>query len=215
MNLKRVMSVLVAAVLCVSLGGCNWWGKDDTKKTTPQAAAGYEITVYQNGVAQPTVTADSYSADSDAITYQVKGKDKSTPPQAGNARGTWMVKHKSWKPVPQEKRFEVTLYSGNKVVGTWQVHNFSTDSQSVLLFPADGSEVIRVCGNVVVRSLKAGKVEKGTSKVTVYEGDTAVYQLELSSSIPVGKHLQGEAADGSGSVWIWGNYKDVAYPQSK
>lgn len=214
MNLNRVMSALVAAVLCVTLSGCDWWGKDDTKKNPPKAATGYEITVYQDGVAQPTVTADSYSAaaDSDSITYQVKGKEKGAPAQTGNAHGTWVVKHKSWKPVASEKRYEVTLYSGSKVVGTWQVRNFSTDSQSVLLFPADGSEVIRVCGNVVVRSLKGGKVEKGTSKVTLYEGDTAVYQLELSSSIPVGKHLQGEAADGSGSVWIWGNYKDVAYP---
>lgn len=214
MNLmKKVFSGFVAALLCVSLSGCNWWGEDD-KPTPPAptpAASGYEITVFDNGNAQPTVTAESYSADSDALSYQVKAKDKNSPNQTGSAKGTWVVKHKSWKAAAQEKRYQVTLYSGSKAVGTWTVHGFSTDSQSVLLFPSEGGEVLRVCGNVVVKSLKSGTAAKATSKVSLYNGDSVVYELELGSSLPVGKHLEGLPADGSGRVWIWGNYKEVNF----
>ena len=213
-QIKKVLLGLLGAVLVVtmlSMSGCNpWGGNDDDTKNPPKPApiaTGYEITVY-NGATASKVEAESYTLDSDAISYQLKG-DKTSPAQT--AKGAWVVKHRSWKAAAGEQRYEVTLFSGGKAVGSWKVHGFSTDSQSVLLIPADGSEVLRVCGDVVVKTIKPGKAEKATSKVTVYNGDSAVYQLELASSIVVGKHLQGEAADGSGTVWIWGNYKDIAF----
>lgn len=211
MNLiKKAFLGFFAAALCVTMVGCNPWGNDDDK-TTPKnptpVATGYEITVYQDGAVASKADAESYTLDNDAIDFQLKAKDKATPPQTGKAKGTWVVKHRSWKSSTTEQRYEVTLYSGTKAVGTWKVHGFTTDAQSVLLFPADGSEVLRVCGNVVVKTLKGGKAGTASNRVTVYNGDSVVYKLDLRSYLEVGRHVQGDAADGSGTVWIWGNYK--------
>lgn len=203
MNLKTAFFGLLAAALCFTLSGCKW---EDDNKTPAPAPSGYEITVYNEGVAQK-VDAESYSVEGDVISYQKKLKDNAGS-ESGSAKGAWVVKHNAWKSAPSEKRYNVTLYNGGKAVGSWAVRSFvSTDSQSVFLFPADGSEVLRVSGEVVVRSLKSGSVATAKSRVTVYNGDSVVYKAELSSHAVFGQHLEAEAADGSGTVFIWGRYK--------
>lgn len=206
MNLRNLFLGMLACVLCFSLSGCKWTDDDDTGKTTPQAS-GYEITVYHDGVADPVVEAESYKVSDDKLEFELKVKDKSKGSQTAHASGTWVVKHRAWKAAASTKRYQVTLYSGDKVVGRWDAHGISTDSRSILVFPADGSEVLRVCGNVVVRGVSGGTKEAAKSRVALYDGEKSVYQIELSSYLEIGEHLQGEAADGSGTVFIWGNYK--------
>ena len=205
MKLKSVIFGFCAALLCLGLSGCKW-GNDDDKKTEPgPAPSGYEITVYNDGVAKKA-EADSYTADDDVLSYHLKTKD-STGNDNGKAQGAWVVKHNAWKAAASEKRYQVTLYNGKKAVGTWTVRSFSTDSRSVLLFPSDGSEVLRVSGDVVITALAGGSKAEATSVVTVYNGESPVYKVPVSSYIVIGHYLQGEAADGSGAVFIWGNYK--------
>jgi hypothetical protein len=66
---------------------------------------------------------------------------------------------------------------------------------------------VRVCGNVVVKELKSGTSGAATSRVTLSNGNDAVFKVDVSSYLQAGAHLQGQPADGSGSVFIWGNYK--------
>ena len=204
MKFKTAIFGLVAA-LCVTLGGCKW-GNDDDKKPTPPAATGYELSVYQDGKLSQKVQADQYSTDGDAVSYHLKSRD-SAGKDSGQVSGTWVVKHNSWKPVPSDKRYTATLYSGKTAVGSWGVHTFTTDARSALLFPADGSEVLRACGNLVVQETKGGAAGKAVARVTVYDGDQKVYTVELSSYQVIGQHVEGIPADGSGYTLIWGNYK--------
>lgn len=204
MKFKTAIFGLLAAVLCFSLSGCKW-GKDDDKKPAP-AGTGYELSVYQDGKLSQKVEADQYTTDGDQVSYHLKSVDRSGK-DTGTVNGTWVVKHNSWKPVASDKRYTATLYSGKTAVGSWGVHTFTTDSRSTLLFPADGSEVLRVCGNLVVQESKSGAAGRAVARVTVYSGDQKVYTVELSSYQVIGQHLEGTPADGSGYTLIWGNYK--------
>lgn len=205
MKFKTAILGICAMMLCFTLGGCKWWGNDDDTKKP--AATGYEITVYQDGKAAQKVDAVSYAAENDTVSYVQSAKDRDGKNLTGSANGTWSVKHNAWKATASDKRYQATLYSGKVAVGSWTVRSFSTDSQSVLLYPSDGTEVMRVCGNVVIRELKSGEKAPATSRVSVSTGNDQVVTLELSSYQVIGKHLQGTAADGSGDVFIWGNFK--------
>lgn len=204
MKLKSLIAGFLVAALCFSLGGCKWWGSDDEKKN--DGGTGYEVTVYEDGKAAQKFDADSYSTKDDAIEFHLKSKDK-----AGNetrhAQGTWVVKHREWKPAASEKRYQVSLYNGKEVVGNWAVRGFSTDSKSVLLFPADGSEVVRACGTIVVKELKGGESGKAAARVTVTGSGGDLVTLELSHYRVIGHHLEGQPADGSGYIFIWGKVK--------
>lgn len=201
MNLKTAISGLMVALFCVCLAGCNWWGNDDDKnKPTPAPASGYEVTVYSNGQSQ-TVTAESYSVDGVKLSYKLKDGASS------EANGTWLVKHNAWKSAASEKRYQATLYDGKTAVGSWGVRTFSTDQPSVLLFPADGSEVLRACGNLVIKTLEGSKSAPATARISLSGGDGASFSVEVSSYTQIGEHVQAEAADGSGTYFIWGKVK--------
>ncbi|MBX9724032.1 MAG: hypothetical protein K2X81_21680 [Candidatus Obscuribacterales bacterium] len=203
-NFKTAVFGIICAVLMLSLGGCKWGKDDDSKKPTP--ATGYEITSYVEGKAVRNVTAENYTANANSVDYHLAKKDKDGS-DTGSFQGTWVVKHNSWKPVKGDGRYQATLYSGKVAIGTWTVHNFSTDTQSVLLFPADGSEVLRVSGTVVITEVKAGRSDAATARVTASSGDNVVYSKDVSWTKVLGFHLEAQPSDGSGYVYIWGNFK--------
>ncbi|MBX9690227.1 MAG: hypothetical protein K2X27_26175, partial [Candidatus Obscuribacterales bacterium] len=194
MKFKSAFFGIFAAALALTLGGCNW---DDPKPapSTPDAS-GYEITVLNDS--KVVVDADSYTyTDPDKVDYHLTKKDASGN-ESGSATGTWTVKHRAWKSQATEKRYEATLYNGKEAVGSWQVRTFQEDGHSVLLFPADGGEVMRVSGTIVVKELKAVTVAPATGRVTLSNGA----KVELSNYSVIGSHLEGQAADGSGYVFI-------------
>ncbi len=203
MKFKTALLSLLCCALMLTVGGCRW-GHDDGDNSKP--ATGFEVTSYVDGKVAQKATADSYTTSGDGVDFHLATKDK-TGSDKGHFQGTWVVKHNAWKPAVSDKLYSATLYSGKTAVATWTVHGFSTDAETVLLFPADGSEVLRVSGTVVVTELKAGSSDVATARVTVQSGDDLVYSKDFAWCKVLGFHLEGQPADGSGYVYIWGKYK--------
>lgn len=198
MSLRTIALFSLMSVSALLLGGCGGGGGDGSSGT------GYEITTWDNGKSTGTASADTYAVEGDSINYHVQGKPAD---ENGSARGTWVVKHRGWKSAKSTQKYKATLYSGNQVVGTWLVRDFSTGDRSVLLYPADGSEVLRVCGNLVVQEINNGTAGDANHRVSVTDGTNTVYTKELSWYNRIGNYVQGQPADGSGMIYIWGNVK--------
>lgn len=204
MNRRVIVVLSVVAVLAAAAVGIYIFGGFGNHDN--HAPNGYEITVWQDGAIAETVESDSYNTTGDTIDYH-RQKPDANGKTSGQAKGTWVVKHKDWKPEPGDQKYKATLYSGTKVVGTWYVREFVTGERSVVLFLADGSEVLRVCGNLVIEELDARSPEDKTHSVTLSSGGQPVYTRELSWVNVVGYYVTGQPADGSGVIFIWGDYK--------
>lgn len=202
MNRRVVVVLSVAALLAVAAGIFIFGGFGGGG----QESNGYEITVWKDGKVERVVNADSYSAKGDTIAYHL-AKPDAEGKTTGQASGTWVVKHHDWKPEAAEQKFKATLFSGDQVVGTWYIREFVTGERSVILFPADGSEALRVCGNLVIEELASQSAGEATQRVTLTSGGKSVYTRELIGTTIVGHYVTGHPADGSGAVYIWGDYK--------
>lgn len=197
MKFQKAFAAILALVFCVSLAGCNWWGNDDDKKTPEPTPTGYEVSLYKDGKVE-SVQAESYRVEGTQLSYQVKDAAEA------QADAPWAVKHNAWKSQASEKRYQATLYDGKTPLASWSVRTFTTDAPSVLLFPADGSQVLRVAGNLVIKSLSAGSAKSASARINLLGQDGTVFSVEVSSYTVIGDHVQAEAADGSGSLFIWG-----------
>lgn len=203
MNRRVVVVLAVVSVLAVAagifiFGGFGGGGGSQVN--------GYEVTDWNDGKVERVVDADSYSARGDTISYHLRKPDAAGNSD-GQATGTWVVKHRDWKPQPAEQKFKATLYSGDQVVGTWYIREFVTGEQSVVLFLSDGSEVLRVCGNLVIEELASQTSGPAQQRVTLTSGGKPVYTRELIGVNVVGHYVTGQPADGSGVIYIWGDYK--------
>lgn len=218
-NLRTILIGLLAVVLVgvLSLKGCNGPTPAPAPTPTPAPApapapvpvgTGYVVSTFADGKLVQKVEASEYSAnpDSTSLDYKLKSPD-SAGTAAGHYDGTWVIQHNSWTSAPSTQRYNVTLYSGDKVVGTWKVHEFSTDSRSVLLYPGDGGYVLRVSGTVVIETIAGNAGGDPAEHVTVTEGDKVVYSKDLAWSRQIKYYLQGQPANGAGMIYIWGNAK--------
>lgn len=199
MALRSITLFSLMAVGLLAMAGCGGGGDDSSTGT------GYEITSFDNGKATGTWNTDTYAVEGDSISFHPQGKPAD---ETVTARGTWVVKHRSWKSAKSLVKYKATLYSGNQAVGTWELRDFSTGERSVLLYPANGGEVLRVCGNLVIQETVNGTAGDANHRVTVKDAAGAtVYTKDLTWYNKIGNYVQAQPADGSGMIYIWGNFK--------
>ena len=210
--LVAVLALFVGALLF--LRGCDGPTPNPTPNpnpgpTTPApVSTGVQVKTYADGKVVATIDATEIKTtdDTTSLDYTLKSADASGN-TTGHVEGTWVATYNSWQSSTVAARFNVTLYSGNKVVGTWKVRNFSTDQRTVLLFPSDGGSVVRVSGNVLVETITGTTGGAATERVTLNDGDRVLYSKDLAWSVKIKHYLQGQPANGAGLIFLWGDFK--------
>ena len=214
-NLKTVLFSLLAVVVVglLFLKGCDGPTPAPTPTPTPAptpapvpTGTGYGITTYADGKVVAKLDAKEVKTDDNATTldYVLTSPDANGA-QAGHVEGAWVVEHRSWAPAGLTAKYRVTLYSGNTAVGTWKVNGFSTDTRTVLLYPGDGTPVLRVSGTVVVETITGTTGGDPAERVTVTDGGKVVFTKDMAWTVKIKHYLQGQPANGAGAVYIWGD----------
>ncbi|MBX9571108.1 MAG: hypothetical protein K2X77_19585 [Candidatus Obscuribacterales bacterium] len=215
-NLKTILLSLLAVVVVglLFLKGCDGPTPNPTPNPNPSptepapkpAGTGLGITTYADGKQVAKFDAKEYTSnpDSTAMDYTLNAPDANGS-QSGHAEGAWVVEHRSWAPSGLTPRYRATLYSGNTAVGTWKVNNFSTDTRTVLLYPGDGTPVLRVSGTVVIETIAGTTGGAPTEQVTVTDGGKVVFTKDMAWTTRIKHYLQGQPANGAGVVYIWGD----------